>query len=412
MKTKSGSPQETPVSDAPLAHLKVLDLTHYRAGPYCTKLFSDYGAEVIKVERPANGDPLRSVGPFAENKPDLEQSIPFLWLNTGKRSVTLNLKHPDAITILTPLIRWADLLVENFSPGVMARLGLDYQAVQAINPRIVMVSLSNFGQTGPYRDYRATEAVLYAMSGGMIATGDRERAPLAAGPAITQYTAGMHAYLGALMALYKRASAGKGDWLDVSIQESALDNVEIHLVEYLHLGKVARRNNDEHAMVPWQCYPCRDGYAAVIGGPIRRWLPAVSLFEEPSLLEDRYRHLSGRQRHRSDFEALLKPWLERNNKMEIYRHGQAHGLAFGFLASLAEAFRSPQHQSRGFFQPLTTESSIGSPEIAGVPFRFSERPAPSPARAPRLGEHNRATFSKFLGYSQADLDRLQAEGVI
>ena len=406
------SPTTTaPRQDAPLSGLTVLDLTHYRAGPYCTKLFSDYGAEVLKVERPATGDPLRSVGPFAGNEPGPDRSIPFLWLNTGKRSITLNLKHTEAIGLLTPLVRQADVVIENFSPGVLARLGLDYHTLRSINPKVILVSISNFGQTGPYRDYRATEAVLYAMSGGMIATGDRDRPPLAAGPSITQYTAGMHAYLGALMALYRRESTGKGDWIDVSIQESALDNVEIHLAEHLHQGKVARRNNDEHAMVPWQCYPCRDGYVAVIGGPIRRWLAAAPMFGVPQLLHEEYRHLAGRQRNRQGFEAMLKPALERRNKMEVSREGQASGLAFGYLATMAEAFQSSQHRSRNFFRPVDMESPIGHPEIAGSPFRFSEQPPP-PTRAPRLGEDNQSIFGKLLGRTEQDIARLRKAGAI
>jgi len=410
MKTFQQQP-DIPQADMPLDRLTVLDLTHYRAGPYCTKLFSDYGADVVKIERPAIGDPLRAVGPFAGDTPGPDRSIPFLWLNTGKRSVTLNLKHSEAIRLLTPLIQRADVVVENFSPGVMARFGLDYQTLQSINPRITLISISNFGQTGPYRDYRATEAVLYAMSGGMIATGDRDRPPLAAGPSIAQYTAGMHAYLGALMALYRTESTGKGDWIDVSIQESALDNVEIHLAEYLHHGKIARRNNDEHTMVPWQCYPCRDGYAAVIGGPIRRWLTAAPMFGVPQLLEEQYRHLAGRQRHRHDFEALLKPALEHKDKMEIYRQGQASGLAFGYLATMAEAFQSSQHRSRHFFRPVDAGSSIGCPEMAGAPFRFSEQPAP-PVRAPRLGEHTHAILTELSGCTEQDLARLRKDGAI
>ena len=395
----------------PLSGLTVLDLTHYRAGPSCTKFFSDYGADVVKIERPGTGDPLRAIGPFAGGTPGPDRSIPFLWLNTGKRSVTLNLKHAEAIGLLTPLIQRADIVVENFSPGVMARAGLDFHTLRTINPRITLVSISNFGQTGPYRDYRATEAVLYAMSGGMIATGDRDRPPLAAGPTIAQYTAGMHAYLGALMALHRRESTGKGDWIDVSIQESALDNVEIHLAEYLHLGKIARRNNDEHAMVPWQCYPCRDGHAAVIGGPIRRWLTAAPMFGVPQLLEEQYRHLAGRQRHRFDFEALLKPALAQTDKMEVYRQGQASGLAFGYLASLAEAFQSSQHRSRHFFQPVDAGSAIGRTEMASAPFRFTERPAP-PVRAPRLGEHTHTILAESSGCTERDLARLSKDGAI
>ena len=153
-----------------LSGIRVIDLTHYTAGPYCTKLMSGFGAEVIKVERPGTGDPMRSVGPFSHNRENIETSVPFLWLNTGKKSVTLDLKKEKGLRMLKELIGVADVLVENFSPGVMPRLGLDYTAVKKINPGIVMTSISNFGQTGPYKDFTADEITLNALSGGMAVT--------------------------------------------------------------------------------------------------------------------------------------------------------------------------------------------------------------------------------------------------
>ena len=151
--------------------LKALDLTHYVAGPYATRMMAAQGAEVIKVERPGVGDPSRRIGPFPDDVPHPEKSAPFLYLNTGKKSITLNLKHSASKPIIHSLLEWADVLVENFRPGVMERLGLDYESVAAVNPGLVMTSVSNFGQTGPYRDYGAREINLYAMGGLMYITG-------------------------------------------------------------------------------------------------------------------------------------------------------------------------------------------------------------------------------------------------
>ncbi len=394
-----------------LSHLKVLDLSHYVAGPYCTRLLAGYGAEVIKLERVATGDRLRQQGPFVEDKPGLERSIPFHWLNGGKQSITLNLKHSQALDLLSPLIAAADILVESFSPGVMERLGLSYESIQRINPRIVMTSISNFGQDGPYRDYRAEEIVLYAMSGGMSLTGDREKPPLNSGTLITQYTAAMHAYIGTLMALHRRGTDGDGEHVDVSIQESALENVEVKLAEALQLGKVAKRNNDRHVLVPWECYPARDGYVAMIGGPMRKWKQGAAMFEDSSLREPPFDHVFGRIRNRETFEARLKPWIAQRNKEEIYHEAQQRGLAFGYLATLAEVSQSSQHQARDFFQATDSHPEVSSLKACSAPFR----PLNSQwqmGRAPLLGEHNPLVYSDRLGYPPSKLKQLQQEGVI
>lgn len=399
------------MTDAPLGHLTVVDLTRYHAGPYCTRLLAGYGARVIKVEAPDSGDPLRQCGPFVKNKPGNERSIPFHWLNAGKESITLDLKTNKGREIITALIREADVLVENFAPRVMPSLGLDYDKVRELNPRLVMTSISNFGHDGPYRDYRANESVMYAMSGGMVATGDPDRPPLASGPAITQYTAGLHAYIATLMAVWRRTRTDHGEHVEVSIQESALENIEIHLTEYAHKGKVARRDGDEHPLVPWRCYPCSDGYAAVIGGPIRHWRKAADLFEEPRLGAPELRHMGDRIARRREVEAMIRPWLERHDKKDIYHKGQAIGLAFGYVASLAEALESPQHRAREFFQETEPHPEVGRLQQCGPPFRITSGTW-RVGRAPLLGEHNGTVLSDLLGYSLDDVARFSAEGAI
>lgn len=393
-----------------LSHLTVLDLTHYIAGPYCTKLMAGFGANVLKIERPDAGDGLRGVGPFFRGRENPETGIPFLWLNTGKKSLTLNLKTERGLEIFKSLLRGADVVVENFSPRVMPSLGLSYGELREINPRIIMTSISNFGQTGPYRDYRATEIVEYALSGLMYLTGDPDKAPLSSGPAMTQYTAGMTAYISTLMALFARGMKGTGQYVDVSIHESGLDNVEVAIAEYLHMGKVARRAADEHTLVPWQIHPCADGYAAIIGGPIRHWLRGADLFEEPRLLDKRYEHMIDRMKHREEVKALMRPWLMRNRKKDIFHAGQAKKMAFSYLASLDEALESPQHLARDYFQEIE-HPVAGKHKYCGPPFRPSEaRWQQEPA--PLLGEHNEEIYRHALGYSPEALEAMREEGVI
>jgi crotonobetainyl-CoA:carnitine CoA-transferase CaiB-like acyl-CoA transferase len=398
------------MAEQALSHVRVVDLTHSTAGPYCTKLMAGFGAEVIKIERPGTGDKMRSVWPFFQDEPGLERSIPFLWLNTGKKSITLNLKTATGCDIFKKLVGTADVVMENFSPRVMPSLGLSWATLQQLNPRLVMTSISNFGQSGPYKDYQAEEIVEYALSGLMYLTGDPEKPPLCTGPAVTQYTAGMQAYLATLMALYQRGADGEGQYVEVSIQECALDNIEVSLAQHLHLGTVPKRTGDQHLFVPWQLYPCQDGYVAVIGGPVRHWVRGAELFEEPALLDKKYQHMAGRIEHRREVEALIQPWLSRHGKKDIYHRGQSRRFAFGYLADLAEVFDSPQHKAREYFVDID-HPVVGTHKHCGAPFRPSETPWQA-VRAPRLGEHNAEVYGDVLGYSPTDLERLREEGII
>ncbi len=398
------------MTEGALSGLRVIDLTHYIAGPYCTKLMAGFGAEVIKVELPGRGDMTRSMGPFYKAEAGIERSIPFLWLNTGKKSITLNIKSSKGREILKDIIREADVLVENFSPSFLPSLNLDYETLRELNPRLVMTSISNFGQTGPYRNYEAEEIVEYALSGGMYLTGDPAKAPLNAGPAVTQYTAGLNAYVGTLMALFRRGNNGMGAHVDVSIQESALDNIEISLVNYLHLGVLAKRTNDRHSMVPWELYPCSDGEVAVISAPIRYWHRAAEVLDEPALFDKKYRHCMDRRKYREEYEALLKKCLKKYRKKELSRAGQEKKLAFGYLADFDDVLESPQLRSRKFFEEVT-HPVTGSHRYCGAPYKMSKTPWRH-ARAPLLGEHNFTVYGKMLGLSMEELEQLKKEGVI
>ena len=192
------------MSEGALAGYRVLDVTHFVAGPYLTKLMADLGAEVIKIEKPRQGDGARRLGPFVGDEPDIEKSLPFLFYNTGKKSVTLNLKTVQGTEIFKEMVKHADIVVENFEPRVMPSLGLEYETLSQINPAIVVTSISNFGQDGPYRDYKATELIEYATSGLMYITGESDREPLKAGLDIAQVVAGQNALVPTLAVLYSR----------------------------------------------------------------------------------------------------------------------------------------------------------------------------------------------------------------
>ena len=379
---------------AALSHLRVLDLSQGICGPYCTKLLAGFGADVVKIE-PPKGDYLRRRGPFAGKQEGIELSVPFSWFNTGKKSLILDLYNkPDDIREFRRLATQADVVIEDLGPGGMANLGLDYMSLSKVNPRLVMTSISSFGQLGPYKDYAAEEITLYAMSGLMNSTGDNAREPLSAGPAICQQSAGMKAYIATLMALFRTKQAGTGDWIDLSIHDAALDNFEIGIGEYLHTGKIGKRSNDEHALVPWRIFPCKDGYAAIMGGPIRNWLNAVSVFEEPRLLDEKYAHMEGRIKYRNDIRNLMQPWLMKNYKKDIYHIGQKLGLAWGYLATVDDVLDSPQNRARRFFVDVD-HPDIGTYPMVGAPFLPSQTPWRQ-VRAPRLGEHTEEVLSAWV----------------
>ncbi len=391
-----------------LSKLKVVDLTHYIAGPYCTKLMAGFGAEVIKIEPPKTGDKMRGAGPFYEDNEGLETSIPFLWLNTGKQSITLNLKTEKGVEIFKELIRDADVVIENFSPRVMPDLGLSYETLQEINPGLVMTSISNFGQTGPYKDYKAEEIELQALSGGMYMTGNPEKAPLVSGPASCQYSAGQHGYLATLMALFQRGESGEGQFVDISIQESGIENIELKLTDNLQTGKIAKRG--QHIFVPWELYECEDGYAAITAMPARHWYRAEEIFNDSRLFNKKYAHIRDRVEHREEYDALLKTCIKKHEEKELFRAGQERNLAFGYIANLDEVIESPQHKEREFFIDID-HPVVGTHKYCGAPFKMSRSPWQSD-RAPMLGEHNQAIYGELLGYSSKEIQRLRKEEII
>ena len=322
--------------------------------------------------------------------------------------MTLDLESPAGTEIAGKLAAQADIVVESFAPGRLESLGLGYEEIESANPRVVLTSISHFGQSGPYRDFEAEDITHYAMSGAMMSTGDPDREPLGPGIPICQLSAGMKAYIGSLMAHLRSVSSGRGDWVDVSIQEAALDNIEIALAEYLHLGRVAKRTGDEHPLVPWRTYPCRDGHAAIIGGPIRHWLRAAQMFDSPDLTEEKYDHMAKRIAHRGEIARLMDKWLRSHDKRDVYHEGQRRGLAFSYLASLADAFESPQLRARGYFED-EEHPQAGEYRIASAPFR-PERTPWVQRRAPLLGEHTGAVLSDWLGARSPELSGLKRRG--
>ena len=272
-----------------LADITVLDLTHHIAGPYCTKLLATYGAEVIKIERPGTGDPARQAGPFPEDVPHPEKSGLFLHLNTNKQSVTINLQHARGQALVRELVKQVDVVVENFAPRVLPALGLSYADLEPLNPRLVMTSISNFGQTGPYRDWRAQDIVIYAMGGAMNITGLPDREPLRLALNLMAYQGGNVAATATMTGVLGAGRLGTGQHIDVSLFEvhaGCIDRRTTSLLGYQYTGAPGYREEPMGIGVyPVGVIPCQDGYIQAL--VVRQnWERLLAAMEMPELNED------------------------------------------------------------------------------------------------------------------------------
>ena len=253
------------MQESALSNIKVLDVTHYIAGPYCTKLFAELGAEVIKVESPRGGDGARRIGPFLKNGSAHERSSLFFYLNSNKKSITLDLKQNAGKKIFKRLVKEADIVVENFSPRVMSDLGLDYANLKEINPRLVMTSISNFGHTGPYKDWKGSEAVFYAMSGVTYSSfGIPERGPLKPYISVAQHFAGIYAAVGSMIAFQHAQVTGAGQHVDISLFDCLTSMEEHSLVMAAYIGTIKKQSGRLHPTNhPTTISPCKDGYVQI-----------------------------------------------------------------------------------------------------------------------------------------------------
>ena len=405
------SRREAPVAGA-LNGIKVLDLTHHVAGPYCTKLLADFGAEVTKVERPGSGDGARMTPPFAGDDPNPDKGLPFLYLNTSKRSITLDLKSSAGRALLLRLAAEADAVVENFRPRTLPSLGLSYEALREANPSLVMVSISNFGQTGPYRDYEATDIVEYALSGIQYIFGDNDREPLKHGFDQAQYKAGADAASATLIALYHRAMTGEGQWIDVSIQECVATGLRDTTSAFAYTGAVKWRRPNEAGEVPRAPVRTKDGYIVPIAFGGADWNTTVEFLDNPALADERFSTPEGRLENAAELDKILRDTFAQYGSEDLfYRANQRRGLIYGLSQNAAQLHENPQYAHRGFFTEIE-HPVAGAGEYPGAPFGMSRTPWEASAPAPTLGQHNVEVYVGELGLTDAELAGLIAQGVV
>ena len=406
------------MTEQALSDVKVLDLTWQISGPYCTKLLADYGADVIKVERPGEGDPARRIGPFYKDDPHPEKSGLFLHLNTNKKGITLNLKTATGRKILKELVTNVDILVESFRPRVMPGLGLDYETLEKINPGLLMVSISSFGQTGPYRDFNASEIVEYAMGGEMCSTGIADREPLKLGGNVVQYQAGTVAAVSTMGALFAARSGGIGQHVDVSIMETQAGSADrriIYLLSYACAGVITTRWPPPREAVrmlimPQGVYPCKDGFVNTLSLP--QWWPRyVHALGRPELMEDpRFQNLFSADAG-LEFDAIWYDWLADRTREELFEIFLEAKIASAPVNSPADIVDYPHLAERGFFVEID-HPETGKVKYPGAPVVLTESPWQIRHPAPLLGQHNEEVYCDGLGYAREELVKLREAGVI
>lgn len=391
----------------PLNGVRVVDLTHVLAGPTCTLMLADMGAEVIKVESP-NGDDIR------RNPPNIgDQSAAFMMMNRNKRGISLDLKNSDGATVLRRLIGTADIVVENFGPGVMEKFGVGYEALRLDNPGLVYCSLSGFGRTGPYSGKRGFDLVAQAMSGIMSFTGESAGSPpTKCGPPISDITAGLLGAMGILAAYSHRLKTGEGQMVDTSLFEAALIQTYWQSAIALATGSAPRAMGSAHPLnAPYQAFKARDGWLVVGGANPRNWLRLVEALGAAELAEDpRFAENAGRMANLEALERELGSRFSKENVSHWLERFEAIGLPCGPVLDMLQALSDPQTIARNMVVELEHSSGQRNPAL-GLPVKFSKTPGDVRRAAPLLGEHSREVLTE-LGYTEGEISRLVQGGAV
>ncbi len=397
--------------DKALQSLRVLDVTSDIAGPFCTKLLADWGAEVIKIEAPGAGDGCRRRGPFPEDAPDPEKGGLFLSLNSNKKSVTLDLQVADGRRLCDALVQACDVMVEDLAPGQSAALGLRYDQLRPLNSALVMTSITPFGHGGPREAWRAEDITLCGLSGLMAITGEADREPVKLAGSQMLFQAGLHAAAATLAAVLARDMTGCGQHVDISMHQCAMNLLGETFPLYTHRNIVAKREgNRQPSSHPHTILPCRDGFIAVLSPRDEQWKTLAAMVGDPRLLQPAFATGQQRRARADEVDAVLEPWLQTREKRDVMDEAQSKRLPFGAVFNPQEVTEDPHLASRRFFVDVD-EGDGQRVRLPGSPVAASRTPA-GPGKAPRLGEHNDEVLVGLLGQSRRDLARLRRRGVI
>jgi benzylsuccinate CoA-transferase BbsE subunit len=393
-----------------LTGIRILDLTDRKAS-FCSKLLADLGARVIKVERPGGGVSRKS-GPFAGNLPDPEKSLSFFYNNTGKSGITLDIEHKEGKKIFSELVTRNDAIVESFPPGYLTTLGLGFENLSRINPKIILASVTGFGQTGPRRDHQTSDLVASAFGGQMSVTGSDE--PLKHYGEQSYLTASLFTAVGILIAIRKQRLTGRGEHLDISIQEAVTATLEHVMVRFFYEHSVSKRRGSLHWDNRFQIFPCKDGYIQMT--LFDKWETLVEWMEGEGMAQDlkdsKYNDEDFRVKQLDHIINVLGQWTRTHTKSELFDLGQLMQFPWAPVHSPREVVESPQLEAREFFKDIDQTKKDTPKMCPRIPFTLSPLNAPPITPAPCMGADNTHIYHKELGISRKELNRLTSLGVI
>ncbi len=392
---------------AALEGVRVLDLGQIYAGPYAGFLLAMAGADVIKVE-PPRGEFLRARAAVTGG------IIPFAMLNANKRSATLNLKDVRGRELLLHMARDADILLENYSANTMEALGLGWDVLHANNPRMIYATVTGYGRSGPYRDYPAMDLTIQAMAGIMSVTGFPDRPPVKAGPAIVDYMGGTNLYAAIVTALFQRERTGKGQQVEISLQEVMYPTLSSNLGLFFG-GKGTQRTGNRHgglASSPYNVYPTSDGYFAIICISEQQWIALTKAMDQPELADDpRFSTLKSRVQNMDELDSIIGVWSSARTKNEAFETLIAADVPCAPVRNLDEVVNDVHMHGRGMLQHVD-HPQFGKLVLPSSPLKLHDAPPPARRESSLLGDHNSEIYEEWLGLSAAEVDALKTDGVI
>lgn len=390
-----------------LEGIRVIDMTHNQAGPACAQMLAFLGADVIKLETPGAGDVARA---------QAGDGLFFLAFNANKRSLALNLKDEDGKALFKKLVAESDVLLENFSPGALDRMGLGYDTLKEINPRLIYATIKGFGTYGPHADYKSFEPIAQAMGGAMATTGEADGPPTFVWPSIGDSGTGMHMAIGILAALQQRHNTGKGQHVEVAMQDAVVNIMRVSLRDHQRQGGVlARTGNQLGKAVPGSAYACAPGgpndYVFIFVQQ-QMWPALAAAIGRAELADDpRFANDAARWENREELEAIVGVWTGQRGKHEVMRVLGEAGVPCGACQDTGEVLADPHLQAREMIVDIEHQDTGETWKTVGCPVKLSDSPAVI-ARPPRLGEHSADVLHDLCGVDEAELERLRENGVI
>ena len=394
--------------DVALENVKVLDLTRVLAGPYATMILGDLGADIIKVEMPGKGDDARAFGPYVN-----EESAYFMSLNRNKRSITLNLKEEEGKRILRDMIKKVDVVVENFRPGTMEKLGLGYEDLKKINPKIVYAAASGFGHTGPYSKRAAYDAVVQAMGGIMSITGQENGKPTRVGTSVGDINAGMFTAIGILSALYRVKETGKGQKVDVAMLDSQVAILENAIARHVVTGEIpAPKGNRHPAIVPFETFETTDGDIMIAAGNDALWAKLCKAMELGELIDDpKYKTNPLRNTNYHSLKGILEYTTKKKSTAEWQEILDGAGVPNGPINTIDKVIEDPQVKAREMILEMD-HPTAGKLRVPGIPVKLSDTPGQIRCAAPTLGQHTDEIMREYFEYSDEEIEKLRKTKVL